>query len=82
MLCHEPEPAESGYVLAGHLHPAALLRGPGRQRLERACFWFAVQVAVLPTFSSFTGTARITAAAGDRVSVLADEVMEIANNAK
>ncbi len=82
VLRHEPEPAESGYVLAGHLHPAALLRGPGRQRLELACFWFAARVAVLPAFGSFTGTARIAAAAGDRVFVLADEVMEIAANAK
>jgi hypothetical protein len=59
-----------------------LLRGPGRRRLELACFWFAAQIAVLPAFGSFIGTAHSAAAAGNRVFVLADEVIEISNYAK
>ncbi|HEX4681276.1 MAG TPA: ligase-associated DNA damage response endonuclease PdeM, partial [Gemmatimonadaceae bacterium] len=30
-LAHKPAPHADGYVLAGHLHPAARLRGAGRQ---------------------------------------------------
>lgn len=70
-LCHHPEPVEGSYVLAGHLHPAAVLRGAGRQRERLPCFWLGARVGVLPAFGEFTGMAEIRPAPGDRVFVLA-----------
>jgi uncharacterized protein len=76
--CHHPEQVEGSYVLAGHLHPAAVLRGAGRQRERLPCFWFGEEVGVLPAFGEFTGMAEIRPAPGDRVFVVADEeVVEV-----
>ncbi len=71
-LRHYPEPSSSGYVLSGHLHPGAVLDGPGRQSMKLPCFWFGREVAVLPAFGDFTGCAAIRPARGDSVFVLAD----------
>jgi uncharacterized protein len=68
---HTPQPDPRGYVIAGHLHPAALLSGAGGQRLKLPCFWFRSELAVLPAFGSFTGTAPVKPRPGDRVYVLA-----------
>ena len=75
VLRHYPQPAPGGYVLAGHLHPAARLRGAGRQQLRLPCFWFGADVGVLPAFGSFTGGAPIAPAPADRVFVLADDTV-------
>ena len=45
----------SRYVIAGHLHPAVTLHGPGRDHLRLACFSFDAGCAVLPAFGEFTG---------------------------
>jgi metallophosphoesterase superfamily enzyme len=58
--------------LSGHLHPAAVLDGAGRQALKLPCFWFGRRVGVLPAFGDFTGCAAIRAVAGDRVFVVAE----------
>jgi uncharacterized protein len=71
-LCHHPQPVEGSYALAGHLHPAAVLRGVGRQRERLPCFWFGERVGVLPAFGEFTGMAEIVPARGDRVFVVAE----------
>jgi uncharacterized protein len=77
-LCHHPDPVAGAYVLAGHLHPAAVLRGAGRQRERLPCFWLADRVGVLPAFGEFTGTAEVRPAPGDRVFVVADgEVLAV-----
>lgn len=68
VFSHYPEPYELGYTLAGHLHPAVTLLGPGRQRLKLPCFWFGSQVGVLPAFGNFTGTAAIRPRAGTESS--------------
>jgi DNA ligase-associated metallophosphoesterase len=74
-LRHAPTESSAGYVLAGHLHPVARLRGTGRQQLRLPCFWFGARVGVLPAFGSFTGGAPIVPARGDRVFVLADDAV-------
>jgi uncharacterized protein len=75
---HEPIPAADGYVLAGHLHPAALLNGRGRQSLTLPCFHFAPNVGTLPAFGDFTGSAVIRPTGADRVFVIAaDEVIAV-----
>jgi DNA ligase-associated metallophosphoesterase len=71
-LCHYPGPQPCGYTLAGHLHPAAELRGSGRTVLKLPCFWFGAQVGVLPAFGAFTGAKAVRPRVGDQVFVIAD----------
>jgi DNA ligase-associated metallophosphoesterase len=62
--------AEGGYVWAGHVHPAVVMRGWGRGRRGRekaACFWLGERVGVLPAFGRFTGTHPIRPGRCDRV---------------
>ena len=74
-LQHEPTAHPTHAVLAGHVHPAYLLRGNGRQRLRLPCFVFRADVSVLPAFGEFTGgwtiepapRARVFIAGGGRV---------------
>lgn len=54
-LQHEPTPHPTHAVLAGHVHPAYLLRGSARQRLRLPCFVFRNDVSLLPAFGEFTG---------------------------
>lgn len=75
VLSHEPITPEAGYALAGHLHPAALLVGKGRQMLKLPCFWFGERCAVLPAFSSFVDGAVVQPKHGDRVFVATDETV-------
>ncbi len=78
VYAHHPEPDAGGYVLAGHIHPAAVLRGPGRMRERLPCFHFGARVGVLPAFGAFTGAATVAPTAGDRVFVVAgDEVLRV-----
>ena len=72
VLQHEPQQSAAGYALAGHIHPAVNLSGPGRQTIRLSCFWFGRRVGVLPAFGSFTGCAAIRACEGDRVFVVAE----------
>jgi uncharacterized protein len=69
---HEPLAAQDGYVLAGHLHPAALLNGRGRQSLKLPCFHLTEKVGTLPAFGEFTGGALIRPKRGDRVFVVVE----------
>ena len=78
VFLHRPIATTLGYALAGHLHPAVKLRGPGRQTATLPCFWFTGHVATLPAFSSFCGKFRIGPAPSDRVYVVAeDEVLAV-----
>jgi len=78
VYAHHPEPDAAGYVLAGHLHPAVVLRGRGRQRERLPCFHFGRGVGVLPAFGAFTGAATAAPLPGDRVYVVAgDEVLRV-----
>jgi metallophosphoesterase superfamily enzyme len=49
------------YYVAGHLHPAAALRGKGRSRLMLPAFYFGDKLAVLPAFGLFTGRKALDA---------------------
>ena len=72
-LAHHPRAVAGAYVLAGHIHPAVVMRGLARQRERLACFWLGAEVGVLPAFGDFTGVAEVTPAEGDRVFVIAGE---------
>ncbi|MBX3065283.1 MAG: ligase-associated DNA damage response endonuclease PdeM [Anaerolineae bacterium] len=69
-LLHEPQAIPNRYALAGHLHPAVMLKGRAKQRLALPCFWFGTQIGVLPAFGGFTGNATITPQPADRVFVV------------
>ena len=71
-LRHHPADTPDLYTLAGHVHPAVRLTGPGRQRLRLPCFVFGNRVGVLPAFGPFTGAADVEPGPGDRVFAVAD----------
>ena len=70
VLTHHPTTSADGYVVAGHIHPAATLRGAGRQSLRFPCFFVGAHTAVLPAFGDFTGLGDIEPGVGDRVYVV------------
>jgi uncharacterized protein len=74
-LHHKPRPSDEGYVLCGHIHPAARLSGIGRQHSCLPCFWFGKDIGVLPAFGEFTGVGEIDVQAGDQVFVVADDAV-------
>ena len=77
-FCHHPAEGPEGYTLAGHLHPAVALSGPGGQSEKLPCFLFGEHLGLLPAFGGFTGGARVRPRRGDRVYVLAgDEVVPV-----
>jgi DNA ligase-associated metallophosphoesterase len=76
--CHEPAACDGAYALAGHLHPAYVLRGRARQAARLPCFLLRERCAVLPAFGRFTGTHPVRPAPGERVFVVAgDAVMAV-----
>jgi uncharacterized protein len=78
VFAHHPVRSDDGYVLAGHIHPGARLRGGARQYAWLPCFWFGAETAVLPAFGEFTGLADIDAQASDQIWVVAgDEVIKV-----
>jgi DNA ligase-associated metallophosphoesterase len=74
-LAHHPEAAPGRYVVAGHLHPAAVVGGRGGDRLRLPCFHFGATVGVLPAFGAFTGMHVMPRAPGDRVFVVAGDAV-------
>jgi len=74
-FAHFPDASDSGYVLAGHLHPGVVL---GRERLRLPCFWFGARVGVLPAFGSFTGAATAPVRRGDQAfAIVEGEVIDV-----
>jgi DNA ligase-associated metallophosphoesterase len=74
-LTHHPQPQDGAYVLAGHVHPAAVLGGRGPDRLRLPCFHFGPRVGVLPAFGAFTGMHVLPRVPGDRVYVVAGDAV-------
>ncbi len=71
-LAHHPVSVQGKYVLAGHIHPRAVLVGPARQRERLPCFRFGSDVGVLPAFGEFTGGMDVEPADGEEIWVVAD----------
>ena len=71
-LCHEPGARPQGYVLAGHLHPACVLRGTGADTLRLPCFVAGKHGMTLPAFGAFTGHATVKAGEGEAIYVVGD----------
>jgi uncharacterized protein len=72
-LHHHPTDDPSGYVLAGHIHPVAQLRGRGRQKLTLPCFAFGARGGLLPAFGEFTGGAVIDQMEYQQTFVIAED---------
>ncbi len=68
-LCHHPVPHATRAVLAGHLHPGAVLAGKALDRLCLPAFHAARGVLVLPAFGEFTGLKAVAREDGDRCFV-------------
>jgi uncharacterized protein len=51
---------EGATVLAGHIHPAVRLHGPGRDSMRFPCFLLQGRQIVLPAFGEFTGGASFS----------------------
>ena len=81
-LTHHPIVVPGHYVLAGHVHPCAVLIGRARQRERLPCFWFSAsrQVGVLPAFGEFTGCAEVDPNDGDSIFLVADGSVVQARN--
>jgi DNA ligase-associated metallophosphoesterase len=75
VLRHAPSPADDGYVLAGHLHPAVRLRGRGGLSARLPCFVVGPQQMILPAFGGFTGAALVRPQAGERIYAIADQAV-------
>lgn len=75
---HEPGVSEGGYVLAGHVHPAATLHDIGDHPLRVPCFQFGQHYGILPAFGSFTGMHTLQPEQGARRYIVAgDQVMAL-----
>lgn len=72
IFSHEPLEEWEGYNLCGHIHPAVVLRGGGRQRLRVPCFYFGENQGIMPSFGYFTGSHTIKPKKSDKVYVSAD----------
>lgn len=70
---HEPCEESNGfrYTFSGHLHPAYVMQGAGKQRLRLPCFYFGRHCGIIPAFGHFTGHANIDASESDIVFVIA-----------
>ena len=71
-LCHYPAPPAGPAgpaVLAGHLHPGAVLAGKAMDRLCLPAFHAARGVLVLPAFGEFTGLKAVPREEGDQCFV-------------
>jgi DNA ligase-associated metallophosphoesterase len=61
-LRHEPDTYETGYEIAGHLHPAAKVRMRGRA-LRRRCFALSAKRCVMPAMGAYAGGLNLRDAA-------------------
>jgi len=73
VFAHEYAEQKNHYVLSGHIHPAVVLRGTGKQRERLPCFWLRHKYAVLPSFGVFTGSYAIRPSALDKIFVIAHD---------
>jgi DNA ligase-associated metallophosphoesterase len=73
VLAHEPRESGEGYVLCGHVHPAAKLNGRGGLRAKLPCFVVGQRRMILPAFSAFTGGTVAQPEDGDGIICIADD---------
>ncbi|MBF00745.1 ligase-associated DNA damage response endonuclease PdeM [Flavobacterium coralii] len=78
LLSHHPEQREGLFTLCGHIHPAVLLEGMGRQFIKLPCFFRSQQQMILPAFGEFTGTYVMEPAEGDIIyGITKEDVIQV-----
>lgn len=78
LLTHYPEERNGCFTLCGHIHPAVLLEGFGRQYLKLPCFFRNSFQMILPAFGEFTGTYIMEPQQGDVIyAITKEDVVEI-----
>lgn len=78
LLTHHPQERVGHFVISGHIHPAIVLEGKGRQFLKLPCFFRTPQQLILPAFGEFTGTYVMEPTKEDVVYVVTKEdVVEV-----
>lgn len=83
LLTHNPEEREDYYTISGHIHPAVVLAGAGRQFLKLPCFFRTPNQIILPAFGEFTGTYVMEPSEEDTVYVITkDIVVEVARKGR
>ena len=80
-LAHHPDWVAGRYVLAGHLHPGAVVSGRGPGHLRLPCFHFGPAVGVLPAFGDFTGLHVMPRGPDDRVVLVVEDSLRALNSA-
>lgn len=73
VLAHEPCESGEGYVLCGHVHPAAKLNGRGGLHAKLPCFVIGQRRMILPAFSMFTSGTVVQPGDDDRIVGIADD---------
>lgn len=53
------------YTFSGHVHPAVILKGQGKQSLKFPCFYFTKEHCILPAFSKFSGSYTVKPSKGE-----------------
>ncbi len=76
--CHHPQQLAGHTVLAGHVHPAVVLRGRGHDTLRLPVFSHEAGLVLLPSFGDFTGAHTLAPAPGRQLyAVGAGRVWEV-----
>ena len=73
ILNHCAEPGKSQFTFSGHIHPGIKLKGQGHQTLMFPCFYFGEKFAVLPSFSAFTGLAKMHPSITDYIFAIVEK---------
>jgi DNA ligase-associated metallophosphoesterase len=78
IFTHKPQDMTSKgyYNIAGHVHPGVRLFGKARQSLSLPCFYFGEKFALMPSFGNFTGNKVIDVKKGDKIYVIADNLIK------
>jgi len=82
VLQHEPGSHAAGYVLAGHIHPVAVVSQRFKRGIRGPCFWQQNHCMVLPAFGEFTGGYKVAPSQNDLIYMTGDHfVMAIPQTA-
>lgn len=73
VFVHDPGELENGYAIGGHIHPAVTLRASASDAVRVPVFWVRRKYLVLPSYGSFTGSARIEPEPQDQLYAAAPE---------
>lgn len=77
VVSHDEIEAPDKFYIHGHIHPAFVVSGKGRNNIKLPCYCMDGQKLVLPSFGSFTGSHKISSAQYQHIYVIAeDEVIQ------